>query len=132
LGVIASGESQEVEFKESFHSFQEFSKLMCGLYTSTSAVSEYGIHIIPPTTTLYVTEQKNQIIKSAKNNYTSLEDTIIFTLLHDNRDSQTYAKYMILLHKDKINIRNLKQKAQKYNIHNKLESILYDLKPVLQ
>jgi len=29
LKIIKSGESQEVEFKESFHSSQKFSELMC-------------------------------------------------------------------------------------------------------
>ena len=29
LEIIDVGESQEVEFKESFHSSQDFSKLMC-------------------------------------------------------------------------------------------------------
>ncbi|MBU0761661.1 MAG: hypothetical protein KKD39_01435 [Candidatus Altiarchaeota archaeon] len=101
-------------------------------FTSTSAVGEYGINIIPPTTTLYVADQTTPIIENSNGEYTSLEDTIIFTLLHDTRDSKTYARYMILLHKDKIDLNNLRQKARKYKINEIVESILYDLKPIIR
>jgi predicted transcriptional regulator len=102
------------------------------LFTSTSAVGEYGINIIPPTTTLYVADQSTPVIEGSKGQYTGLEDTVIFTLLHDDRDSKTYARYMILLHKDKIDLARLRQKARRYKIAETLESVLYDLKPVMR
>lgn len=43
LGVMESGESQEVEFKESFHSSQEFSKLMCGLANTYGGIILVGV-----------------------------------------------------------------------------------------
>jgi hypothetical protein len=115
----------------------DYKKYTAGLkkpwrFTSTSAVAEYGVHIIPPTTTLYVADQHTPIIEDSKGQYTNLEDTIIFTLLHDTSDSKTYARYMMLLHKDKIKIPELRQKARKYGITKTLESIFYDLKPVMR
>lgn len=101
-------------------------------FTSTSAVGEYGVNIIPPTTTVYVADQTTPVIENSKGEYTNLDDTIIFTLLHDTSDSKTYARYMILLHKDKINITELRQKARRYEITKTLESIFYDLKPVMR
>ena len=44
LQVIESGESQEVEFKESFHSSQDFSKLMCGLANTFGGVILIGVN----------------------------------------------------------------------------------------
>ena len=115
----------------------DYKKYTAGLkkpwrFTSTSAVAEYGVHIIPPTTTLYVADQNTPIIEDSKGQYTNLEDTIIFTLLHDTCDSKTYARYMILLSKDKIKIPELRQKARYYGITKTLESIFYDLKPVMR
>ena len=115
----------------------DYKKYTAGLnkpwrFTSTSAVAEYGVHIIPPMTTLYVTDQNTNIIENSKGQYTNLEDTIIFTLLHDTRDSKTYARYMMLLHKDEIKIPELRQKARYYGITKTLESIFYDLKPVMR
>jgi predicted transcriptional regulator len=101
-------------------------------YTSTSAVNRYGIDIIPPKTTLYVADRTNQAIKNSEGKYTNLEDTIIFTLLHATGDSKNYARYMILLKKDIIDQSSLRRKAKHYKIGEILESILYDLKPMLK
>ena len=43
LKIIESGESQEVEFKESFHSSQDFSKLMCGFANTYGGVILIGV-----------------------------------------------------------------------------------------
>ena len=42
--IIESGESQEVEFKESFHSSQEFSKIMCGFANTYGGIVIVGIN----------------------------------------------------------------------------------------
>ncbi|MBU3896766.1 MAG: putative DNA binding domain-containing protein [Nanoarchaeota archaeon] len=42
--IIESGESQEVEFKESFHSFQEFSKIMCGFANTYGGIVIVGVN----------------------------------------------------------------------------------------
>lgn len=42
--IIESGESQEVEFKESFHSSQEFSKIMCGFANTYGGVVLVGVN----------------------------------------------------------------------------------------
>ncbi|MFZ2455383.1 MAG: RNA-binding domain-containing protein [Candidatus Altiarchaeia archaeon] len=44
LKLLDSGESQEVEFKESFHSGQEYSKLMCGFANTFGGVILVGIN----------------------------------------------------------------------------------------
>lgn len=43
LKIVESGESQEVEFKESFHSSQDFSKLMCGFANTYGGIILIGI-----------------------------------------------------------------------------------------
>ncbi|MFH0862752.1 MAG: RNA-binding domain-containing protein [Candidatus Altiarchaeota archaeon] len=43
LGVIGSGESQEVELKESFHSSRDFSKLMCGFANTCGGIILVGV-----------------------------------------------------------------------------------------
>jgi ATP-dependent DNA helicase RecG len=44
LDIIKTGESQEVEFKESFHSSQDFSKLMCGFANTYGGVILLGVN----------------------------------------------------------------------------------------
>lgn len=44
LEIIDAGESQEVEFKESFHSSQDFSKLMCAFANTFGGVILIGIN----------------------------------------------------------------------------------------
>ena len=41
--IIQSGESQEVEIKQSFHSSQDFSKIMCGLSNTFGGVIVLGV-----------------------------------------------------------------------------------------
>ncbi len=41
--IVAGGETQEVEFKESFHSNQEVSKILCGLANSVGGLLIIGI-----------------------------------------------------------------------------------------
>ena len=101
-------------------------------YTSSSAVNRYGIDVIPPKAVLYAADKTNQVIKNSEGKYTSLEDTIIFTLIHDTKDSKNYARYMILLNKSKIDIPCLRKKAAQYGINETLESVLYDLKAVMR
>lgn len=43
LKIIESGESQDVELKESFHSAQDFSKLMCGFANVYGGVIVVGV-----------------------------------------------------------------------------------------
>ena len=43
LKIIEGGESQEVEFKQSFHSSQEFSKIMCGLANTFGGIILIGV-----------------------------------------------------------------------------------------
>lgn len=44
LKIIESGETQEVELKESLHSFQDFSKLMCGFANTYGGVILIGVN----------------------------------------------------------------------------------------
>lgn len=44
LKIVESGESQEVEFKESFHSSQDFSKLMCGFANTYGGIILIGVN----------------------------------------------------------------------------------------
>jgi ATP-dependent DNA helicase RecG len=44
LKIIESGESQEIEFKESYHSSQEFSKIMCGFANTYGGVIILGVN----------------------------------------------------------------------------------------
>ncbi len=43
IKIIQSGESQEVEIKQSFHSSQDFSKIMCGLSNTLGGVIIIGV-----------------------------------------------------------------------------------------
>jgi len=45
LEIINSGESQEVELKQSFHSSQEFSKLMCGFANTYGGMIIVGVNV---------------------------------------------------------------------------------------
>jgi len=93
--------------------------------TGRSLVDRYGIHIIPPDTTLYVAEKGTKI---------HLEDLILHLLLDDpNREEdKQYIRWLILKHEDKVDFSYLKRKALNYGIFKKVNSILYDLKPVLK
>lgn len=44
LKIIESGESQEVELKEAFHSSQDFSKLMCGFANTYGGIILLGVN----------------------------------------------------------------------------------------
>ncbi|MDD5162815.1 MAG: putative DNA binding domain-containing protein [Candidatus ainarchaeum sp.] len=44
LQVIDSGESQEIEFKESFHSSQKFSEIMCGFANTYGGIILLGVN----------------------------------------------------------------------------------------
>ncbi len=44
LKIIESGESQEVEFKESFHSAQKFSEIMCGFANTYGGILLIGVN----------------------------------------------------------------------------------------
>jgi len=44
LKIVESGETQEVEFKESFHSSQEFSKIMCGFANTYGGIIIIGVN----------------------------------------------------------------------------------------
>lgn len=95
-------------------------------YTSESALDHYGIHLIPPETTLYLHKGDEE------GDYVRLEDAIAHMLLENNEKAVEYGKWLILLRQGKIDLKRLKQKAKKYNINKKIEGLLYDLKPVLQ
>lgn len=66
--IINLGESQEVEFKESFHSSQDFSEIMCGFVNTSGGIIIIGINtkkeIIGITKDLDIIQQK--ISSSAK------------------------------------------------------------------
>ena len=42
--IVEAGESQEVEFKESFHSSQRFSELMCGFANIYGGIILVGVN----------------------------------------------------------------------------------------
>ena len=44
LKIVSSGESQEVEFKESFHSTQRFSEIMCGFANTYGGIIVLGVN----------------------------------------------------------------------------------------
>ncbi|MCK4491424.1 MAG: winged helix-turn-helix transcriptional regulator [Candidatus Altiarchaeales archaeon] len=102
--------------------------------TACSALDYYGIHVIPSDTTLYVTGRETDTIKRAKKGCMPLEDLIIHLLLDDPYSEKTrrYVHWLIQRHEDRIDFRYLRRKALEYNLQKKIESMLYDLKPVLR
>jgi len=101
-------------------------------YTSSSAVDHYGIHVIPPYTSLYVTEKETDTIKRLNGEYVAIENLILHLLLEKHPETKRYIHWLIQKHEDKIDFRYLRRKASEYKLRKKIESILYDLKPVLK
>ena len=95
-------------------------------YTSESALQHYGINLIPTETTLHIHKNKEE------KEYAQIEDVINHLLLENNEKATEYSKWLILLHKNKINTKKLQQKAKKHNTTKKTQSLLYDLKPIIQ
>jgi len=93
--------------------------------TGRSLVDHYGIHIIPPDTTLYVAGKGTKI---------SVEDLVLHLLLDGphREENKQYIRWLIQKHEDKIDFLGLKRKAIRYKLFKKIDSILYDLKPVLK
>jgi len=102
--------------------------------TARSALDYYGIHVTPLDTTLYVAGRETDTIKRTKKDRILLEDLIIHLLLDDpySEESRRYTHWLIQKHEDKIDFIYLKRKASEYKLQKKIESILYDLKPVLK
>ncbi|MFH1834590.1 MAG: winged helix-turn-helix transcriptional regulator [Methanobacteriota archaeon] len=103
--------------------------------TASSAVDDYGIHVIPPDTTLYVAGKDSDTIKRAKKSgRMPLEDLIIHLLLDNPHDEETkrYIRWLIIKHENKLDFKLLKKKAVKYNLQKTIESLQYDLKPILK
>ncbi|MBU4266719.1 MAG: ArsR family transcriptional regulator [Candidatus Altiarchaeales archaeon] len=93
--------------------------------TGRSLVDHYGIHIIPPDTTLYIAGKGSKI---------NLEDLILHLLLDDpdREQNKQYARWLIQKHEDEIDFPGLKRKAIRYKLFKNIDSILYDLKPILK
>ena len=101
-------------------------------YTSSSALDHYGVHVIPPYTTVYITKRKTDTINRLDKEYVSVEDLILHLLLVNHPESKRYIHWLIQKHEDKIDFRYLKRKAIEYKLQKKIESLLYDLKPILK
>ena len=95
-------------------------------YTTDSALDHYGIHLIPPETTLYLHKRENG------GEYVPLEDVIVHMFLENNEKAMEYGKWLILLRQGKIDQTRLRQQAKKYGIAKKIEGLLYEVKPVTQ
>lgn len=104
------------------------------LYSSTSAVDLYGVHVIPPKTTLYICENETEALKHSQGEYVSMEDLIIHLLLHDpfNEDHRQYIHWIITKHEEKLDFNLLIKKAKDYGLRKEIEGILYDLKPIVR
>jgi DNA-binding transcriptional ArsR family regulator len=96
-------------------------------YTSGSALSRYGIHLIPPETTLYVRSGTDK----PRSEYARVEDTIIHMLLDGTENAQEYSKWLLILHKNRIDRAYLRKNAKKHGLTKQIDGVLYDLKPVL-
>lgn len=101
-------------------------------YTSSSAADHYGIHVIPPKTVLYITKEETETIKGSDGSYVAVEDLILHLLLEKHQDAARYAHWLIQKHEDKIDFLSLKKKALKYKLLKNIDSIIYDLKPILK
>ena len=101
-------------------------------YTSSSAADHYGIHVIPPKTALYVTKEETETIKGSDGSYVAVDDLIIHLLLEKHQDAARYAHWLIQKHEDEIDFFSLKKKALKYKLFKSIDSIIYDLKPILK
>ena len=99
-------------------------------YTSTSALDHHGIHLIPPETTFYA--YRGDKLKNETGNHTPLEDVIIHLLQDETEKAIEYAKWLLLLHKDKTDLIYLKKTSKKHKLSKEIEGILYDLKPIIQ
>jgi len=95
-------------------------------YTSDSSLDRYGIHILPPETTLYVHKKGNG------GEYASLEDVIAHMFLENNEKAMEHGKWLILLRQGRVDANRLRQQAKKYGITKKIEGLLYEVKPVMQ
>ena len=102
--------------------------------TGRSVLDYYGIHVIPSDTTLYVAGRGTDTIKRTKKGRVSIEDLIIHLLLDDpySEETKRYIHWLTQKHEDKIDFRYLKRKASEYKLQKKIESLLYDLKPILK
>ncbi len=101
-------------------------------YTSSSALDHYGVYLIPPYTFLYITGRETGTIKRLDEGYVSVEDLILHLLLMNHPESRRYIHWLIQKHEDRIDFRYLRRKALEYKLRKKIESILYDLKPILK
>jgi predicted transcriptional regulator len=98
-------------------------------YASMSALSRHGIHLIPPETTLYVYAGIDKIKYSGQ--YPSVEDTIIHLMLDNAEKAPEYAKWLLILHKDRVDPNRLRKTAKIHGLSKQIDGLLYDLKPVL-
>ena len=108
---------------------------MSAITTSTSSLALYSIDVIAPSTTLYVANKSKETLNRAKKEgHVTVEDLIIHLLLDDPYTEKTrrYIHWLIQKHEDKIDFRYLKRKATEYKLQKKIESLLYDLKPILK
>ncbi len=99
-------------------------------YTSTSAAAEYGIHVIPPETILYVYKKPSNL-KIDSGDYVAIEDVIIHSFLEKNRSADDYSKWLIQKNQEKIDLSYLKEAAEKYGLSKTIDGILYEIKPTL-
>ena len=47
-------------------------------------------------------------------------------------ESKRYVHWLITKHEKELDFKLLRKNAKKYDLHKRIESILYDLKPILE
>ncbi|MFH1054871.1 MAG: ArsR family transcriptional regulator [Candidatus Altiarchaeota archaeon] len=100
-------------------------------YTSESALDHYGIHLIPPETTVYAYSGKDRI-KDEGGDYAPMEDVIVHMFLDGTEKAWEHSKWLLLLHKDETDIQYLRRTARRHNLTREIEGLLYEVKPVIR
>ncbi|MBN2014264.1 MAG: ArsR family transcriptional regulator [Candidatus Altiarchaeota archaeon] len=103
--------------------------------TAVSALAEYGINVFPHDVTFYVSETTTSTGERIRESgHVPVEDLILHLLLDDPYadENKRYIRWLITGNEDKIDYKYLKDKAREYDLTNEINSILYDLKPVLK
>ena len=91
------------------------------------ALDYYGIHVIPPETTLFVCRGE-----CGGGDFVSVEEVIVHLFLENNEKAVEYGKWLILLRQGEVNLDGLRRKAREYEVSKKVEGLLYDVKPVVK
>ncbi len=116
-------------------SFSDVEGVVIASPTAVSALAGYGINVFPRDITFYVSETTTSTGERIRESGRVPVEDLILHLLLDNPyadETKRYLRWLITGNEDRIDYRYLKDKAREYNLTKEINSILYDLKPVLK